>query len=279
MDDIALIPRDKLGQGSPLKLEIVDTEDDIYYDIVRVMLNQVKRNEAAGKPTCFILPVGPVGQYRRLARLCNLEHISLRNVIIINMDEYCDKNGQLLPREHPLSFRGFMDAEFYELLDDALNVRPENRIFPDPSDLDNVPRTIARAGGVDLCIGGIGINGHLAFNEPPEAEEEVDLEEFASRPTRLLKLSRETVTINSHTATKGNLRAVPPMAVTVGMKEILGSRECRFYCNRPWQPAVARYALHGPVTPRFPASYLQRHPHASLVIVGFVAEPARPQLR
>ncbi len=279
MEDIALIPKEKLGEGSPLKLEIVDTEDDIYYDIVRVIVNQVRENDARGKPSCFILPVGPVGQYRRLARLCNIERLSLRNVIIINMDEYCDANGRLIPREHPLSFRGFMDAEFYDRLDPELNVLPENRIFPDPDDLENVPRKIDGAGGVDLCIGGIGINGHLAFNEPPEPGEEVDIEEFAARPTRLLQLSRETIAINSHTATKGNLRAVPPMAVTVGMKEILGSRECRFYCNREWQPAVVRYTLHGPVTPHFPASYLQRHPHASLVIASYVAEPALPRLR
>ena len=113
-------------------------------------------------------------------------------------------------------------------------------------------------GGVDATFGGIGINGHIAFNEPPEPGEECSLEAFADRPTRVLSVARETRAINSVTV-GGELSAVPRRCITVGMREILASRRSRAsYCNRPWQPGVVRRALHGPLTP--PASIVLSHP-------------------
>jgi glucosamine-6-phosphate deaminase len=135
---------------------------------------------------------------------------------------------------------------------------------------------IHERGGVDACFGGIGINGHVAFNEPPEPGEEFSLEQFASLPTRVLSLARETLTINAVTV-GGEISIIPRRAVTVGMKEILASRSLRFYCNRPWQSAVIRRALHGPLTPACPASLLRRHPDALLTVADYVA--AQPDVR
>ena len=131
---------------------------------------------------------------------------------------------------------------------------------------------------MDVCFGGIGINGHMAFNEPPEPGETVSVEEFAECPTRVLSLSRETRTINSATV-GGEISIVPHRAVTVGMKEILASRKLRFYCNRPWQRAVVRRVLHGPVTSACPASLLRTHPDAETAVADYVAEPPNIQLR
>jgi glucosamine-6-phosphate deaminase len=135
---------------------------------------------------------------------------------------------------------------------------------------------IAERGGVDACFGGIGINGHVAFNEPPEPGEEFTPEQFAALPTRVLPLARETRTINAVTV-GGEISIIPRRAVTVGMKEILASRSLRLYCNRPWQSAVVRRALHGPLTPACPASLLRRHPDARLTVADYVA--ARPEIR
>src|SRR6185369_16437550 len=106
---------------------------------------------------------------------------------------------------------------------------------------------------------------HIAFNEPPEAGETISNDTFAKLPTRVLSLTRETRTINSVTV-GGEMAVIPKRAVTVGMKECLAAKKLRFYCNRPWQSAVVRRVLHGPLTPHCPASYLRNHPDASLTI-------------
>ena len=124
----------------------------------------------------------------------------------------------------------------------------------------------------------IGINGHLAFNEPPEHNVGISIETFANLPTRILELSRETRTINSVTV-GGEVNLIPKRAITIGMKEILAARRLRFYCNRHWQSAVIRRALHGPLTAACPASYLRTHPDASVTIAEYVAAPPSIQLR
>jgi glucosamine-6-phosphate deaminase len=192
------------------------------------------------------------------------------------MDEYLTDEDAWLPVDHPLSFRGYLQRTFYDLLDPALVPPPEQRVFPDPRDVSAVPRLIAARGGVDACYGGIGITGHIAFNEPPE--EPMTIAAFAALPTRVLTLTRETRTINSVTV-GGEISIIPRRAVTVGMKEILGARRLRLYCNRPWQSAVARRVLHGPITPTCPASLMRTHPDAVLTVADYVAAPPNIKLR
>jgi glucosamine-6-phosphate deaminase len=279
LEDILSIPPEELGRGSPIKVEILDTEDDTYHDFARVMAYRIQENNARGEITAFILPVGPIGQYRRLARICNLEGISCQNLVAINMDEYCNDNGSLFPYEHPLSFRRFMDEEFFFLLDEDKTVLAENRVFPDPENPGLIMEKIDDVGGVDICFGGIGIMGHVAFNEPPEPGEEVDPEAFRNSTTRVLALTRETRLINSVTAGRGNVDAVPRLAITVGMREILESREVHIYMNRHWQSAIVRKFIHGPITPRCPASFLQTHPNCTVTMTSYVAQLPALRLR
>lgn len=270
MRDIMSIPPQELGKGSPIKVEILETRADVANDFARVMAAKIRENNALGKPTAFILPVGPTSQYRRLARLCNVEGISCRNLITINMDEYCLADGNVVPFDHPMGFRGFMEREFFSLLDEDKKVPQENIIFPDPQDLEALPRKIEDIGGVDIAFGGIGINGHIAFNEAM-SEEEISAEEFRELGTRVIDLATETIAINAACGMGGDLKAIPPKAVTVGMKEILAARETHFYLDWPWQRAVARRAIHGPVTPEFPASFLQTHPRCTITMSAEVA--------
>jgi glucosamine-6-phosphate deaminase len=169
-----------------------------------------------------------------------------------------------------------MDRAFYNRLPARAHFLPENRVFPDPADPSALARLIADRGGVDVCFGGIGLNGHLAFNEPEGAD--VDVEEFAGRPARVLAIapeSRAHMAVNLSCA----LDLIPRRAVTVGMSEILGARRLSIHANRPWQCGIVRQALHGPVTPRCPASYLRRHRDAWLTVADFVAEPREVCLR
>jgi len=272
------IPADQLGANCPVKVRIGGEQQWIAEDFARAILQVIRDAAQGGRPATLIVPVGPVDQFPILADLINQQRVDCRDVVLINMDEYLDDAGQWLPLDHPLSFRGFMNRKFYDLVDPALAPRPENRVFPDPRQPGAIGRLIEQRGGVDACFGGIGINGHIAFNEPPEPGESVSVEAFAGRPTRILDLARETRTINSVTV-GGDIGVIPRRAVTVGMKEIFASRRLRFYCNRPWQRGVVRRALHGPITPACPASLLRLHADAELTMANYVAEPPDIQLR
>jgi len=272
LPDYLSIPAAELGRGQSVKIRHCTDMADIGRDLAGAMLEEIRRAQAEGRHATLIVPVGPVDEYPVLVKTINETRLSCREVMLINMDEYLTDDDRWLPEAHPLSFRSYMNRLFYDQLDPALAPRPELRVFPDPRDCGAIQQMIEARGGVDACYGGIGINGHIAFNEPPEPGETVSLAEFAARPTRVLSLTRETRTVNSVTV-GGEIGIVPKRVVTVGMKEILGARRLRFYCNRPWQSAVARRVLHGPITPACPASLLRTHPDASLTVAEYVAAP------
>ena len=267
-----------LGKCTPVKVRILGDMASIGLDLAEVLKAEIVAANRDGRGATLIIPVGPVEQYPILARMLNEERISCRNVVFIGMDEYLTDDDAWVPETHRLSFRAYLNRKFYALLDPALAPPPEHRVFPDPRNLEAVPRLIAARGGVDACCGGIGITGHIAFNEPPEPGEPMSLDAFAALPTRILSLTRETRTINSVTV-GGEMAVIPRRAVTVGMKEILGARRLRLYCNRPWQSAVARRVLNGPITPACPASLMRTHPDATLTVADYVAAPPDIRLR
>ena len=263
---------EQLGKGTPVKVRIGGDMDALAKDMADAMLVELRDNPRA----TLIVPVGPVGQFPILAEMINRQHVDCRDICLINMDEYLSDDDRWIDADHPLSFRGFMNRLFYDRLNPELAPRPDNRVFPDPADCGAVQRLIDGRGGVDACFGGIGINGHIAFNEPPEPGQEISNDAFAKLPTRALSLTRETRTINSVTV-GGEIALIPRRAVTVGMNECLAARRLRFYCNRPWQSAVVRRVLHGPVTAACPASFLRTHGDAEIVIADYVA--AKPDIR
>jgi glucosamine-6-phosphate deaminase len=270
------VPPDRLGEGTPVRVHVLGDMASIARDMAQAMFDTIRDAADRGRPATLIVPVGPVDQFPLLAELINDRRLDCRDVGLINMDEYLADDGAWIDAAHPLSFRGYMDRLFYDRLDPGLAPRPENRVFPHPQRPDEIGRLIERRGGVDACFGGIGINGHIAFNEPPEPGEPLDTAAFAALPTRVLTLSRETRTINSVTV-GGEMSVIPQRAVTVGMRECLAARSMRLYCNRPWQSAVVRRVLHGPVTAACPASLLRTHADASITVADYVA--ARPDIR
>jgi glucosamine-6-phosphate deaminase len=280
LDPLA-VPEAELGRGSPIPLVVVPDHAALVERFAADLLAEYVAARRAGRgKVVFIVPVGPVGQFDLFARGANAERVSLRDLVVINMDEYLAPDGRdWISETDALSFRRHMAEHFYDLLDPVLAPPPEQRIVPHPADVGAVARAIARWGGVDVCFGGVGVTGHLAFNEPPEPGEQVSLEEFRRLPTRVVRLSRETRTINAVNAARGNLDRIPKLAATVGMREILESRKVRLYMNREWQCAIVRKVLHGPVTPAVPASLLQEHPDVRLTIAAQVARLPEPELR
>lgn len=275
---LAIAP-ERLGEGSPIRVERLPDNATLIRRLADDMLADYLTAKGSGRDkVVMIVPVGPVGAFDILAEECNRRRQSLADLVVINMDEYLEPDGQsFIPADDALSFRGHMERHLWQALDPALAPPEAQRIFPDPRDLGRVPRVIAEHGGVDVTYGGVGITGHVAFNDPPA--DTGDLDAFAALPTRVVELSIETRVINSVTAARGNIERIPRLAVTVGMAEILGSRTVRLYMNRHWQCAIARKLLHGPVTPKVPASLLQRHADCRLVLTDEVAQLPEPTLR
>jgi glucosamine-6-phosphate deaminase len=275
------VTKENLGVNSPIPLEVLKDDPAVIQRFADDLMDEYQAAKNAGRQkVVFIIPVGPVGQYDIWAERCNSEGVGLNDLVLINMDEYLTEDSQnFIPLTDPLSFRKHMQAHFFSMLAPELAPPPEQLMFPDPKDPGAVPRAMAHYGGCDVCFGGIGITGHVAFNDPPEPGVAISLEAFKELPTRVVRLSRETRLINSITASRGNIDRIPQFAVTVGMKEILESRKVRIYMNRTWQAAIVRKILHGPVTPSVPASLLQKHPDVRFTIAAYVAELPEPQLK
>ena len=236
------------------RLVVCDTIADLLRHLAESIFNEIRANIRAGRATRLILPVGPTGHYPILVRLLNDSRTSLENCCFFFMDEYCDEDGNALPRSHPLSFKGIAQALFLEELNPDLDLDPAQVIFPDESNIDALPAMIAGLGGIDTCYGGIGIHGHIAFNEP-----EAGVNQFSSRRVRLNDF---TVTINAiRAAVGGNLASFPRYAYTIGMKEILAARRIRLYCrngiNLDWANTVLRLALFGEPGDDYPVTYIR----------------------
>lgn len=273
--------REDLGTGTGIAIEILADAQALTERFAEDLFAAYLAAKAAGRDkVVFIVPVGPIGQYQLWAKRCNALRQSLADLVLITMDEYLSDDA----RDHvaetdPLSFRGHLRRNFFERLDPALAPPASQWLVPHPRDLDAIPRAIAAHGGVDVCFGGVGITGHVAFNDPPESDEAIGDADFAALPTRVVRLSRETRLINAVTAARGNRDRIPLFAATVGMKEIRESRRIRLYMNREWQCAILRKALHGPVGAKVPVTLLRDHPDLAFVVTEAVARLPEPGLR
>jgi glucosamine-6-phosphate deaminase len=274
--DFLTMPVSELAGHSKVRLKIVKTPGELFQEFARAVADEIKANNQAGLPTRLILPVGPLGQYPLLVELCNRERISWRNTHTFNMDEYCDWQGRWIPADHPLSFRSVMQRVLFERLDAGLRIPAGQAHFPDPLNLEQISRDIQSVGGIDTCYGGIGYHGHIAFNEPPISRwARVSIEEFKQSKTRLVSLADDSIVMNSIRNTGGNPAGMPPMAVTLGMADILAARRIRIYCpGGMWQRHTARMAMMAEPQVEYPATLLQGHPDYVLCLDEETAQPA-----
>ncbi len=251
------------------RLRIVD---DLSEDFARSIAEEIKAANARGEATHLILPVGPTGQYPLLADIIRNEQISLRNCYLFFMDEYADDQGKALPVAHPLSFKGHMQRLFFSQLPEELTVPDKQVIFPNEENIDSLAERIEQAGGIDTCYGGIGIHGHVAFNEPAPGVRD-------SGP-RLVQLNDFTITINAIRAgVGGNLEGFSRQAFTLGMKQIRQARRIRLYCRSDgpydWARTVLRLAVLGQPGDDYPVTHLQE---GDFVVITNRETASRPEI-
>jgi glucosamine-6-phosphate deaminase len=248
---------DELVELSEGRLVIVETIDEMHRQFAKSILNKIQRNNDEGRMTVLILPYGPTGQYPILCEDINSQKISLAETKLFFMDEYADNCGNALSSSHPLSFRGQM-GWFWKKIEKELRPKPENIIFPNHDNVERIQRWIVDDGPIEVCYGGIGIHGHLAFNEPEPGIQDTTV--------RLVKLNDFTVTINAvRSKVGGDLENFPRSAWTLGMKECLGAQKLRLYCRNDipqidWANTVLRIALLGEPGDDYPVTFIRDHP-------------------
>lgn len=271
------MPVDELRQRARTPFELLPDIPALLKHFARSIATEIVRRNARGAPTRLILPVGPVQHYPRLAEMANRERINWKNVWTFQMDEFLDWQGRPVPVEHPLSFEGFLRRELFGRIDEELRSPASQHCVPDPFRIGEISEKIQRAGGVDVCYGGIGYHGHVAFNEPPLSRwREVTEDEFRESLTRVVTLGSDSVVIQSIGCAGGDPEAIPPMAVTLGMKDILASRKIRLYlAGGERHRAIFRRAVAGEPSVRYPATLVQGHADAMIYTDEATARPIR----
>lgn len=272
---------DELRRRARIQFRLLPDISSLLAHFADSIAGEIRERNERGEPTRLILPVGPVAHYRTLVDICNRERISWKNVYTFNMDEFLDWQGRPIPVTHPLSFEGFMRREVFSRLDEEIRIPDDHCYFPHPFRIDEASEKIGEVGGIDCCYGGIGYHGHVAFNEPPISRwYRVSIDALRNSLTRVIVLGDDSVVVQSIHSSGGNSAAIPPMAVTLGLRDILASRKIRLYCAAgDRHRAIFRIAVAGDVTTDYPATLVQGHPDAEVLTDVATAQPIEIGLR
>ena len=240
-------------------LIVCDNIDELHNRFAHDIFNEIRKNNEDNKSTKLILPIGPTGQYPILVDLIVKHNLDLSNCWFFFMDEYADEDGYALSLNHPLSFKRIAKTLFIIPLQEKFGLENSRVVFPDESNIDRLGNLVQ---GINTCYGGIGIHGHIAFNEP-------SIDVAISNP-RKVRLNKYTITINAvRSQVGGNLEAFPNYAFTIGMKQILSANRIRLYCRNggpyDWANSIMRIALFGEPGDDYPVTYIRNHQNYTII--------------
>ena len=211
-------------------------------------------NPTKEKPFVLGLPTGstPIGMYRNLVKAYEEGRVSFKNVVTFNMDEYVG-----LAPTHDQSYHYFMHDNLFNHIDcPAENIHILNGLAEDlEAECAAYEAEIAKFGGIHLFIGGIGPDGHIAFNEPGSS--------FSSR-TRIKTLTTDTIIANSRFF-DNDVNKVPKLALTVGIATVMSAEEVMILANGHNKAHALQQVVEGAISQMWPISCLQNHRHGILV--------------
>jgi glucosamine-6-phosphate deaminase len=213
-----------------------------------------KAEQAAEKPFVLGLPTGssPIGTYKELVKLYKEGSVSFENVVTFNMDEYVG-----IAEDHPESYHYFMRSRLF----DHVDIKPENVNILDGNapdlqlECENYEKKIADYGGIDLFLGGIGPDGHIAFNEPGSS--------LSSR-TRIKTLTYDTIVANSRFF-DNDVEKVPKTALTVGVGTVMDARELLIIISGYNKARALQKVVEEGVNHMWTVSMLQLHRRGMIV--------------
>ncbi|MBE6319100.1 MAG: glucosamine-6-phosphate deaminase [Bacteroidales bacterium] len=230
-----------------------------YEEVSRWAANYVASRINAANPTAdkpFVLgcPTGgsPLGMYKNLIKLNKEGKVSFKNVVTFNMDEYCG-----IPRDHEQSYHTFMWTNFFNHIDiNPENVNILNGNAEDPiAECQRFEDKIKSYGGIDLFMGGVGPDGHIAFNEPGSA---------LTSKTRMKTLTQDTIIANSRFF-NNDINQVPKTALTVGVGTVMAAKSVMLIVNGYNKARALRHGVEGGISQMWTISALQMHPKAIII--------------
>lgn len=243
--------------------------------MARELIDEIQAHNQRNEPTRAIIPCGPNSWYEPFTTLVNQENVSLEHLVVFHMDETLDWQGRMLPRNHPYCFRGFMEDHFYNPIRVELRVPEKNRYWLHPDTIREVEERIDDA-PIDITYGGWGQDGHVAYNQARRHPySEITLDDLRSSTIRIQENNLDTILAISQRVFGAAYQFVPPMSVTLGMKQILASKKIRVFSDTgAWKQTALRVALFGPECVEYPLTLLQEHPDA--LITATQATAAHP---
>ena len=261
---LALEP-DEVIKEAKGQLVVFDTLDEVYDYLAEEMVQEFEKAAKGDRIVSFIMPVGPTQPYRLMAEKINYRQIPLKNVRFFFMDEYVDdEKDRLIPKSNPLSFRGQIGPLLFDRIRPDLLMPKSQVIFPTPENVKDLPKMIKDAGGIEVCYGGIGIHGHVAFNEPGPG--------VAKSNPRILEINDFTRTIDStrHPGVGGNLENFPRRAITMGMKQCIEARKILVMTRNEtpflnWANTIVRIAALGRPGDDYPVTHMRHHKNLCIV--------------
>ena len=207
-----------------------------------------------------IIPCGPKSWYEPFARLVNSKRVSLRHLVVFHMDECLDWEGRLLAENDPFNFKTFMLKHFYGPVDDDLAVSEENRFFLSPATMDEMVRRIDDS-PVDITLGGWGQDGHVAYNQSRRHPFcQITLDQLRQSSVRIQENNLDTIIALGQRTFGAAYQFVPPMSITLGLRECLGAKKVRVYSDTgSWKQTALRVALFARPDAEYPITLLQEH--------------------
>ena len=261
---LALEP-DEVIKEAKGQLVVFDTLDEVYDYLAEEMVQEFEKAAKGDRIVSFIMPVGPTQPYRLMAEKINYRQISLKNVRFFFMDEYVDdEKDRLIPKSNPLSFRGQIGPLLFDRIRPDLLMPKSQIIFPTPENVKDLPKMIKDAGGIEVCYGGIGIHGHVAFNEPGPG--------VAKSNPRILDINDFTRTIDAtrHPGVGGNLENFPRRAITMGMKQCIEAPKILIMTRNEspflnWANTIIRISALGKPGDDYPVTHMRHHKNLRIV--------------
>ncbi len=265
--DWCSVPVDRLTTHPDRRLELRIVPDAAAMGelMARELVAEIRVARDEGRELRAIIPCGPSAWYEPFARIVNETATSLDHVVVFHMDECLDWQGRPVPLAHPYSFRGYMQRHFYDPVRPELAVSASNRRWLDPRSMFDVEAELEEL-PADLVYGGWGQDGHVAYNQARrDPYRHVTLEEFRDSTVRVQDNNVDTVIALGHRVLGAAHQLVPPMSVTLGMRQILAARRVRLFSDTgAWKQTALRVALFGTPDPEYPVTLLQGHPDVLL---------------
>ncbi|QDS98205.1 sugar phosphate isomerase family [Adhaeretor mobilis] len=271
--DITNTPSDKL------KIRVIEHETAFQFSFLMDIVSGIKRALDEGSKQYVLILPAPNPNYAFVAKMINDLNIPCHHVHTFNMDEYANEDGKTAPKNWKGGFQYWMYHDLFDRIRPELRMPDEQIHFPNDKNVNDYSKMLEDKGGADVCYGGIGWCGHIAFFEPHLGREFADdLDGYLEQGSRIVDLSPITVCQNSLYAdagSAGDWSWVPPKAATIGPKDLKNSKLVSFWNGfgageSVWQRYITRLAAHGPVTPLVPASILQVI-NSELILSGSVA--------